>query len=89
MIEFNAFVRNPLAPRIFVNDIGGIYRLDGGIMQVTFVQKYQDGSNLNAVEQGSLIWPEANWFHYAGMLHWAKKEIERGTFSNVPQLRPH
>jgi hypothetical protein len=62
MIEFNACVRKPLAPRIFVNDIGGVYRLDGGIMQVTFVQKFVDGSNLNAVEQGSLIWPEANWF---------------------------
>jgi hypothetical protein len=29
MIEFNAYVRNPLAPRIFVNNIGGVYRLDG------------------------------------------------------------
>jgi hypothetical protein len=89
MIEFNAYVRNPLAPRIFVNDIGGIYRLDGGIMQVTFVQKFHD-PNLNAVEQGSLIWPEHNWFHYGDMVHWAMQQIARGTFrGDIPQLRPH
>jgi|SRR6266436_3460164 len=53
--SLRAYVRNPLAPRIFVNNIGDIYRLDGGIIQLTFVQKFQD-PNLNAVEQGSLIW---------------------------------
>jgi hypothetical protein len=36
MIEFNAYIRNPPAPSIFVNNIGGVYRLDGGIIQVTF-----------------------------------------------------
>jgi len=36
MIEFNAYVRNPPAPRIFVNNIGGVYRLDRSIIQVTF-----------------------------------------------------
>jgi hypothetical protein len=58
MIEFNAYVRNPPAPRIFVNNIGGVYRLDGGIIQVTFAQQLRD-PNFNTVEQGSLIWPEA------------------------------
>jgi hypothetical protein len=36
MIEFNAYVRNPPAPRIFVNNIGGVYRLDRSIIRVTF-----------------------------------------------------
>jgi len=60
MIEFNAYVRNPPAPRILVNNIGGVYRLDGGIIQVTFAWQFRD-PNFNTVEQGSLIWPKANW----------------------------
>jgi len=42
MIEFNAYVRNPPAPRILVNNIGGVYRLDGGIIQVTFAWQFRD-----------------------------------------------
>jgi hypothetical protein len=56
MIEFNAYVRNPLAPRIFVNDICSIHGLDGGIVQVTFVQQFHE-PNLNALEQAGLIGP--------------------------------
>jgi hypothetical protein len=36
MINFNAYVRNTPAPRILVNNIGGVYRLDGDNIQVTF-----------------------------------------------------
>jgi hypothetical protein len=39
MIEFRSYVRNLLAPRILVDNLGGIYRLDGGINQATFVQQ--------------------------------------------------
>ena len=90
MIEFNSYVRNPLAPRIFVNDIGGIYRLEGGIMQVTFISKFHD-PNVNPVEQGSLIWPAHDWYRYGDMLHWAQQEIARGTFNRGDSLvcRPH
>jgi len=89
MIEFNAYIGTTRAPQIFVNDIGGIYRLGGGIIQVTLLKQFEE-PNRRPVEQGSLIWPEASWFHYAGMLHWARKEIERGTLRrDIPQLRPH
>ena len=54
MIEFNAYVRNPPAPRILVNNIGGVYRLDRSIIQVTFAQQLRD-PNFNTVEQGSPI----------------------------------
>ncbi|HLK83967.1 MAG TPA: hypothetical protein VKT99_21090 [Xanthobacteraceae bacterium] len=57
MIEFNVYVRSPLAPRIFVNDLDGIYRLDGGIMQITFVQPAHDWHRyrkmLHRPQQGS------------------------------------
>jgi hypothetical protein len=46
------------APRIFVNNLAGIYRLDGGLISTTFVSQFCD-PHLNAVEQPSLIWPEA------------------------------
>jgi hypothetical protein len=86
MIEFNSYRRNSRARKIFVNDIGGIYRLDGGIIQVTFINKFED-PHLVPVEQGSLIWPEHHWHHYGEMLHWAHA---RGTFrGDIPQLRPH
>ena len=89
MIEFNAYVRNPLAPRIFVNNVGGIYRLEGGIIQATFVQQFRD-PNFNTVEQASLLWPEAHWHAYGDMLQWVQREIERGTFrGDIPQLRPN
>jgi hypothetical protein len=55
---------NPSASRIVVNNLGAIYRLDGGLVQVTFVQRYRE-PNLSAVEQASLpIWPEAQWHAY-------------------------
>jgi hypothetical protein len=89
MIEFNSYVRNPLAPRIFVNDIGSIHRLDGGIMQVTFVQKFTH-PKLDAVEQASLIWPEANWHAYRGLLQWVQKGMVSDTFRRAigfPRIR--
>lgn len=51
MIEINSFVRNPLAARTFVNDIGVIHQLDGSGVQVTFIQEYRD-PRLNAVSLG-------------------------------------
>ena len=30
MIEFHSYIRNPSAPRVFVNDVGRIYRLITG-----------------------------------------------------------
>jgi hypothetical protein len=55
------------APRIFSNNLAGIYRLDGGLIQTTFVEQFRD-PHLGAVEQASLIWPEAHWHAYGDML---------------------
>jgi hypothetical protein len=81
MIEFNAYVRNPLAPKIFVNDVGGIYRIDQGIWQVVFINKphLPEGST-DAVEQGSLIWPERRWHASGELFRWAMAEILGGKF---------
>jgi hypothetical protein len=59
-------------------DIGGIYRLDGNIVQVTFISKLCD-PHQNPVEQGILIWPANDWYRYAETLHWDQREISRGT----------
>jgi len=39
MIELNAYVRNPKAPKLFVNDVGAVYRLDGGIIEMTLIKR--------------------------------------------------
>jgi hypothetical protein len=41
VIELNVYVRNPKAPKLFVNDIGGIHRLEGGIIEVTLIKKFE------------------------------------------------
>jgi len=88
MIEFNAYIRNPLAPKLFVNDVGGIYRIDQSIWQVTFINKPQNaGAAGDAVEQGSLIWPERNWYAAGDLFRWAMAEILRGTFRGDGQRK--
>jgi hypothetical protein len=84
-------VHKPRAPKLLVNDIGGIYRLEGGLIQVTFIQKFEDHRR-NAIEQGSLIWPEQSFHQSEHLMRWAVKEIARGTFSrneSGPLLRAH
>jgi hypothetical protein len=74
-----------------VNDLGGIYRLDGGIVEVTLIKKFDESlTRLFPIEQVTIIWPEHRWLHYAEMLHWVQNELARGTFQrDLPQLRPH
>jgi hypothetical protein len=87
MIELNAYRRNARAPKIFTNSIGGIYRLEGGIIQVTFINKFEDLSR-TPIEQGSVLWPDSNWHEYGRTLRWVQEEICRGTFrGDISQLR--
>ena len=58
MIEFNAYVRNPKAPKLFVNDIGGIHRLEGGIIEMTLIKVFSQPTRMNPVEQATLIWTD-------------------------------
>jgi len=83
MIELLAYTRNPLAPRIFVNDVGGIYKMPGGIWRVSFVQKYEGPNGIiEATEQTSLIWPERNWRESNDVFRWVFQELGRGTFNH-------
>lgn len=80
---------NPLAPRILVNNLGGIYRLDGSLVRVTLVQQYRE-PDVSAVAQASLIWPEAHWHAYGHTMRWVQREIVKGTFcGEAPQLGRH
>jgi hypothetical protein len=91
MIQFNDYARNAKAPKLFVNEIGGIHRLEGGIIEVTLIKRFEQPTRWNPIEQVTLIWPEASWFNYAHTLEWVTKEITRGTFrGDVPAaLKPN
>jgi hypothetical protein len=63
-----------------VNDIGAIHRLEGGIVKVTFIEKFED-PHFNPIEQISLIWPESSWIEAEAMTRFAIQELAHGTFS--------
>jgi hypothetical protein len=74
MIEINSFVRNPLAARTFVNDIGAIHQLDGSGVAGDVHPRIP-----RSAPQRSVIRPEHNWREYSEMKSWVMTEIRRGT----------
>jgi hypothetical protein len=83
MIEFNECRPNPGAPTLFVNRIGGIYRVSKSIMKVTFVLTT---AGKETVEAASLLWEDAELYEANSTMRWALEECRRGTFS-VEDLR--
>lgn len=82
MIEFNAYRRNPLAPTVFVNKIGGIYRINPHIVKVTMCQltSSEQSGDINLTEACSLLWENAEWDDAFDGFRWAHGEIRKGVF---------
>src|SRR5712672_297031 len=75
MIEFTEYVRNPHAPQLFVNKVGGIYRIDD-IIKCTFVLAIPGvGGIMQTVEQGSLLWQHHAVIEANEAFDWAFKEM--------------
>ena len=85
MIELTAYTPNPLAPTLFVNKIGGVYRRPGGIIQVTFASEYSGvGGLTQTVQAASLLWPEHDWHEAGQQFKWIYEQIAAGHLSGVP-----
>jgi hypothetical protein len=76
MIDFDAYRPNPCTPQLFVNKVGGIYRLSQSITKMAFT--LSTGSE--AVETASLLWENAALYEAQHCLDWALREMQRGTF---------
>jgi hypothetical protein len=74
MIEFTDYRCNPGARTLFVNRIGGIYRLSPALMKVTFVPATVD----DAVETASLLWEHRDLYEADYHVRWALNEIRQG-----------
>jgi hypothetical protein len=83
MVEFGDHVRNPVSAKDFHQQSRRHLPIYGGVIQATFAQQYRQPT-LNAVEQASLIWPEAHWHPYGDTLLWVQQEIGK----RHVQLRP-
>jgi hypothetical protein len=90
MLAFNEFVRNPKAPKLLVNDVGDIHRLEGGIIQVSFLKVFdRSTSSLNPTEQVTLLWPEHRWVHYVELMAWALKAMQDGYLTRIDPSGRH
>jgi hypothetical protein len=88
MIEFIDYRRNPAAPTLFVNRIGGIYRLSQSIKKITFVLS----TTSETVETASLLWEDGDLYEANSNLRWTLEELRRGTFrieDGVRCIRAH
>lgn len=85
MIDLATYVRNPVAPRVFVNAVGGIYRVDASLIETVFIIKSENLTR-NPVEQVSLIWPVKEWYAHIDMMSWIQREISQGAFDSADGL---
>lgn len=81
MIEFTEYRPNPAAPTVYVNKVGGIYRVDRTLIKVTFISGTPGpgGSHLY-VESASLLWEPNRWMEAGDCFRWAISEFAKGTF---------
>ena len=81
MIEFVEYRPNPAAPLIYVNKIGGIYRMDRTLIKACFVNASPGpGGTVQYVEAVNLLWEPNRWAEANEQFKWAVDEFMKGTF---------
>ena len=79
MITFNGYKDAPQAPVVFVNNIGGIYRVDDNNVKVTMVATLPNADGvLESVAAVHLIYDERTWVEIGEMFRFAYAEFKAG-----------
>ena len=80
MIEFIPYRENPLAPLCIVSKVAGLYRLNNGLIKVTFaIDLPVAAGGTDTVAAGHLLWTsEQDWLHSHEVFKFATSEFQRG-----------
>jgi hypothetical protein len=78
MILFNAFRERARTPTLYVNTIGGIFRVDANTLKETLCATLPNArGDMETVATVHLIWPTNTWLESAALIRYARHEYER------------
>lgn len=80
MIEFLQYETKSEAPVIFVNGVGGIYKIGANSLQVVFITRLKNADG-EWMSKGviSLIWDEKAWLDAGRLFRFAMEQWQHGS----------
>jgi hypothetical protein len=79
MIDFVPYQNNESAPAIFVNGVGGVYKIGPHSIQVTFIKQIRNADgDLETKAEVHLIWDEKAWLDGGKLFRFAMSTYEAG-----------
>jgi len=90
MLRLYPYKDNPLAPRMLVSKIGGIYREDTHLIRCTFIDEITNSEGtLEAIAQGHLIWKtEGDWLATREIFEFVMQQFRQGSLRDDGGGRP-
>jgi hypothetical protein len=81
MLRLYPYKDNPLAPRMLVSKIGGIYREDTHLIRCTFIDEIANSEGtMEAIAQGHLIWKtEGDWLATREVFEFVMQQFRAGS----------